>query len=169
VASLLFGIQPTDATTYGAALVVALPLAVLAAAVPAFRAARVQPMVEGFPKGYPKLRQCARHSSRRLHAGMDETSAMLFLRPDLVRPEFRDAPRAGAPDMEALVSLAQAPQWAGHLGSPRLATTAHGSSAVMAFTTKLVAAATSILDAASRRAEAERELKQRRWIERRID
>ena len=45
VASLLFGIQPTDAPTYGAALLVALPLVVLAAAVPAVRAARVQPMV----------------------------------------------------------------------------------------------------------------------------
>jgi len=45
VASLLFGIQPTDARTYGAALLVALPLVVLAAAVPALRAARVQPMV----------------------------------------------------------------------------------------------------------------------------
>jgi ABC-type antimicrobial peptide transport system permease subunit len=45
VASLLFGIQPTDAPTYGAALLVALPLVVLAAAIPAARAARVEPMV----------------------------------------------------------------------------------------------------------------------------
>ena len=42
---MLVGIAPTDAPTYGAVLLVALPLVVLAAAVPAFRAARVQPMV----------------------------------------------------------------------------------------------------------------------------
>ncbi len=45
VATLLFGIEPTDAPTYGVVLLVALPLVILAAAVPAVRAARVAPMV----------------------------------------------------------------------------------------------------------------------------
>jgi ABC-type antimicrobial peptide transport system permease subunit len=45
LATMLFGITPTDAPTYGIVLLVALPLVVLAAAVPAVRAARVQPMV----------------------------------------------------------------------------------------------------------------------------
>jgi len=44
-ATMLFGIEPTDAPTYGAVLLVALPLVILAAAVPAVRAARVEPMV----------------------------------------------------------------------------------------------------------------------------
>jgi ABC-type lipoprotein release transport system permease subunit len=42
---MLFGVAATDARTYGVVLLVALPLVILAAAVPAFRAARVQPMV----------------------------------------------------------------------------------------------------------------------------
>ena len=45
LSTMLFGIAPTDAPTYGIVLLVALPLVLLAAAVPAFRAARVQPMV----------------------------------------------------------------------------------------------------------------------------
>jgi len=45
VGTMLVGIAPTDAPTYGAVLLVALPLVILAAAVPAFRAARVEPMV----------------------------------------------------------------------------------------------------------------------------
>ncbi len=45
VASMLSGIEPTDAPTYAAVLLVALPLVILAAALPALRAARVQPMV----------------------------------------------------------------------------------------------------------------------------
>jgi len=45
VATMLFGIQPTDAPTYAAVLLVALPLVILAAAVPAIRAARVDPMI----------------------------------------------------------------------------------------------------------------------------
>ena len=45
LATVLFGIAPTDAPTYGIVLLVALPLVVLAAAVPALRAARVDPMV----------------------------------------------------------------------------------------------------------------------------
>ena len=45
VATMLFGIQPTDAPTYAAVLLVAVPLVILAAAVPAVRAARVDPMI----------------------------------------------------------------------------------------------------------------------------
>jgi ABC-type antimicrobial peptide transport system permease subunit len=45
VATMLTGVEPTDAPTYGAVLLVALPLVILAAAVPAVRAARVEPMV----------------------------------------------------------------------------------------------------------------------------
>ena len=45
LSTMLVGIAPTDARTYGAVLLVALPLVVLAAAAPALRAARVDPMV----------------------------------------------------------------------------------------------------------------------------
>jgi predicted permease len=45
IATMVFGIQPLDPGTYAGVLLVALPLVVLAAVVPALRAARVDPMV----------------------------------------------------------------------------------------------------------------------------
>jgi predicted permease len=43
--TMLFGLKPTDAITYSAALLAVTPLVVLAAAIPAWRAARVDPVV----------------------------------------------------------------------------------------------------------------------------
>jgi len=45
IGSLLFGVTPTDASTYFAVLLAAMPFVVIAAAVPALRAARVDPMI----------------------------------------------------------------------------------------------------------------------------
>ena len=44
VSSMLFGIRPVDATAYAAVLLLSVPMIVLAALVPALRAARVDPM-----------------------------------------------------------------------------------------------------------------------------
>jgi ABC-type antimicrobial peptide transport system permease subunit len=43
--SMLFGVKSMDATTYGIVIVVVLPVIVLAAAVPGWRASQVDPMV----------------------------------------------------------------------------------------------------------------------------
>jgi putative ABC transport system permease protein len=43
--SMLFGLKATDAITYAAVLVAVMPIVVLAAAIPAWRAARVDPVV----------------------------------------------------------------------------------------------------------------------------
>jgi ABC-type antimicrobial peptide transport system permease subunit len=43
--AMLFGVEPMDARTYAVVLLVAIPLVVLAAIVPAMRAARVDPMI----------------------------------------------------------------------------------------------------------------------------
>jgi len=43
--AMLFGIKPIDAQTYAGVLLVAIPLVILAAVVPAIRAARVDPMI----------------------------------------------------------------------------------------------------------------------------
>ncbi len=43
--AMLFGVEPMDARTYAIVLLVAIPLVVLAATVPAMRAARVDPMI----------------------------------------------------------------------------------------------------------------------------
>jgi ABC-type lipoprotein release transport system permease subunit len=45
IATMLFGITPLDVPAYAGVLLVALPLVLAAAAIPAIRAARVDPMI----------------------------------------------------------------------------------------------------------------------------
>jgi creatinine amidohydrolase/Fe(II)-dependent formamide hydrolase-like protein len=61
-----------------------------------------------------------------LHGGMDETSLMLHLKPDLVSPEYRNAPIVTGQTLEESFQVAARPDWPGYLGSPRLATAALG-------------------------------------------
>jgi creatinine amidohydrolase/Fe(II)-dependent formamide hydrolase-like protein len=56
-----------------------------------------------------------------IHSGMDETSMMLALRPDLVRPGYKAAKPLASHKMEELIRIAQAKDWPGYFGSPRLA------------------------------------------------
>ena len=44
LASMLFGVKPMDATTYGLVIAIVIPVILIAAAVPAWRASRVDPM-----------------------------------------------------------------------------------------------------------------------------
>jgi creatinine amidohydrolase len=61
-----------------------------------------------------------------VHAGVGETSGMLAVRPDLVRPDYRTlASRAGR-SLEELREIATAPGWKGYLSSPAKATAAYG-------------------------------------------
>jgi len=62
-----------------------------------------------------------------IHAGMDETSWMLFLRPDLVHPGHRSAAPLARMEMEELIRIAERAEWPGYFGSPRLASAAHGA------------------------------------------
>ena len=81
-----------------------------------------------------------------VHAGVGETSTMLFLRPDLVPSSQRGAePRSGA-DWPALVRIAREPSWPGYFGSPRMATVAQGARLYRATTEAVVAYALKILD-----------------------
>ena len=61
------------------------------------------------------------------HAGFQETSRLIFLRPDLVDPIYRMLPPLAANDPAELFRVAGAPNWPGYVGSPRLATAAHGA------------------------------------------
>ena len=139
----------------------------------------------------PKSRENEAEDGFAIHAGMDETSWMLFLRPSLVDPAFRRAQPAAAAKMEGLVAVAKARDWPGYLGSPRLASAAHGAAVAHAVADKAVGAAMSILDgadpralerfatvmeksptdvlldAASLKAEAERSRRQQKWLEKR--
>jgi creatinine amidohydrolase/Fe(II)-dependent formamide hydrolase-like protein len=81
-----------------------------------------------------------------VHAGVGETSKMLFLRPDLVPPSQHGAePRSGA-DWPALVRIAREPSWLGYFGSPRMATAAQGARLNRATTDAAVAYVLKILD-----------------------
>ncbi len=62
-----------------------------------------------------------------VHAGASETSALLFLRPDLVSPAVQQAPPHTGHNWDDLTELARAPEWPGYFGSPRLATAARGA------------------------------------------
>jgi creatinine amidohydrolase/Fe(II)-dependent formamide hydrolase-like protein len=57
-----------------------------------------------------------------IHAGMDETSMMLALRPELVNSRYKQAKPFASDKMEDLIAIAQSNDWLGYFGSPRLAT-----------------------------------------------
>jgi creatinine amidohydrolase len=61
-----------------------------------------------------------------VHAGVGETSGMLAVRPDLVRPDYKTLPSQAGQSFEELRKIATAPGWQGYLSSPAKATTAHG-------------------------------------------
>lgn len=81
-----------------------------------------------------------------LHAGMDEHSLMLYLRPDLVARDYREAsPVAGANYADAF-AVARRAGWPGYLGAPHLATAAFGKRIWRAFADATVKTAVEILD-----------------------
>jgi creatinine amidohydrolase len=62
-----------------------------------------------------------------LHGGMDEHSLMLHLRPELVAPGYRTAPRVTGATPPESIAAASRDDWPGYLGSPRLASAALGA------------------------------------------
>ena len=62
-----------------------------------------------------------------VHAGLEETSRLLFLRPDLVNPVYRTLPPFAANSPTDLFRVSKAPNWPGYIGSPRLATASYGA------------------------------------------
>ena len=61
-----------------------------------------------------------------LHGGMDETSLMLYLRPDLVARDYKSAPIRTGATLDESMKVAREEDWPGYVGSPRLATRAIG-------------------------------------------
>ncbi len=61
------------------------------------------------------------------HAGFEETSRLIFLRPDLVAPGYSTLPPKPANNPVELFQVAKAPNWLGYIGSPHLATAAYGA------------------------------------------
>jgi creatinine amidohydrolase/Fe(II)-dependent formamide hydrolase-like protein len=81
-----------------------------------------------------------------LHAGMDEHSLMLYLRPDLVAPDYKNATSVAGANYAEAFAVAQQPGWPGYLGAPQLATAAFGERIWNAFAAATVKTAVEILD-----------------------
>lgn len=81
-----------------------------------------------------------------LHAGMDEHSLMLYLRPDLVASDYRSAPPVAGANYAEAFDVARRPGWPGYLGAPHLATAAFGERIWRAFAEATVRTAVEILD-----------------------
>lgn len=122
------------------------------------------------------------------HAGMDEHSLMLHLRPELVAPGYRTAPVVTGATPQESVEVAKRAEWPGYLGSPRLASAAVGARIWNAFASAAVEHMLAILDGTDPRKvpryadllrknplfqdwirtgearDAEREARQRAWL-----
>lgn len=81
-----------------------------------------------------------------IHAGRDETSMMLHLHPNLVQPGYQHARPHAGDSMEDLVRLAQAHQWPGYFGSPRLAASQFATTGWNAAAQQAITLALQVLD-----------------------
>jgi creatinine amidohydrolase len=61
------------------------------------------------------------------HAGFDETSRLMFLRPDLVSPIYGGLEPRTTNNFAEFFSVARVGKWPGYLSSPRLANASHGA------------------------------------------
>ena len=83
-----------------------------------------------------------------VHAGMSETSRMLFLKPELVAPVWSSLKPNTANTPAEAVRIAAARGWQGYIGSPRLASAAYGVQAMRDREMEFVRTALAILDGA---------------------
>jgi len=81
-----------------------------------------------------------------IHAGMDETSMMLFLRLDLVNPKYRTAKPQSGNKMEDLIRIARSEDWPGYFGSPRLASRSQYEKGWLVAKKEAISIALKILD-----------------------
>ncbi|MEO8369833.1 MAG: creatininase family protein [Candidatus Solibacter sp.] len=81
-----------------------------------------------------------------LHGGMDETSLMLYLQPQLVSKDYKNAPIRTGATLDASMKVAQEADWPGYVGSPRLATRAIGETIWKALSASAVEYTNKLLD-----------------------
>ena len=87
-----------------------------------------------------------------VHAGADEHSQLFFLRPDLIAPDFANAPSVTARNFEDLQRIAKTEGWPGYFGAPSFATAAMGAQEFLRSSEKLIDVALQILDGLDARA-----------------
>jgi creatinine amidohydrolase len=61
-----------------------------------------------------------------VHAGVGETSGVLAIRPDLVRPSYRSLPSYRVENRAEMIEVASRPGWPGYFSSPARASAAYG-------------------------------------------
>lgn len=81
-----------------------------------------------------------------VHAGAGEQSEILFLRPDLVPQDYREAQTLTGKNFGDLVRIAKANGWPGYFGAPRFATAAMGAQGFALSSQKLNEMALQTLD-----------------------
>jgi len=77
----------------------------------------------------PKSKEQEKEDGFTIHAGLAETSSMLYISPRLVDTGYKNAPPFTGASMEELVQIAKRPDWKGYFGSQRLATPEFGRQA----------------------------------------
>jgi creatinine amidohydrolase len=80
------------------------------------------------------------------HAGASETSLLLYFRPELVSPGYKNARPLPARDQKERTEIARASDWPGYWGSPRLATAAAAAARWKGNSSRLTELAHKILD-----------------------
>ena len=71
-----------------------------------------------------------------VHAGADEQSEILFLRPEFVPQDYRGAESLTGRNFSDLVRIAKVNGWPGYFGAPRLASAAMGAQSILTFVAK---------------------------------
>ena len=90
--------------------------------------------------------QALKEDAFTVHAGLGESSTLLFLRPDLVPSAIRQAPSQTAADFPAMEALARAADWPGYFGAPRHASAAVGAERYREEAHHLIEYALKVLD-----------------------
>jgi creatinine amidohydrolase/Fe(II)-dependent formamide hydrolase-like protein len=80
------------------------------------------------------------------HAGASETSLLLYFRPELVSPGYKNARPLPYRDQKQRIAIARATDWPGYWGSPRLATAAAAAARWKGNSSRLTELAHKILD-----------------------
>jgi creatinine amidohydrolase/Fe(II)-dependent formamide hydrolase-like protein len=81
-----------------------------------------------------------------VHAGLSESSRVLFTRPDLVKPGLFAAPALTADDFGALVSLSKTKAWQGYWGAPAASTVTLGAALLENTAARIGAIVDAVLD-----------------------
>jgi len=83
------------------------------------------------------------------HAGIDETSLLLFLRPDLVNPAYQQAPAFPADGENGMVEVAKRKDWRGYFGAPRYSTPEYGAKLYHLITDDMIKQALAALESSA--------------------